>query len=97
MMCSQKEIDMSDENWTYLKVPDKAWNILIEALVMDMDSTWKSPAIREEISRAVDTIETLRLVVTRDVVLNHGDLFDIRATEEGVVITRHQAKKTAKS
>lgn len=88
---------MSDESWTYLKVPDRAWDILIETLVMDMDSTWNSPAIREDISRAVYTIETLRLVVTRDVVLNCGDSFDIQATEGGVVITRHQAKKTSKS
>jgi hypothetical protein len=49
----------SSEGLVYLRIPQWAWRIIITTLEMDMDSSWNSLEIREEISRAVDAIEEL--------------------------------------
>lgn len=47
------------EDWVYLRVPQWAWKIIVTTLEMDMDSSWISFEIREEISRAIDAVEEL--------------------------------------
>lgn len=44
-------------------MPEPAWNVLAETLALDAESAHIDPALRAEIQAALDTLETVRLLV----------------------------------
>jgi hypothetical protein len=45
-------------------LPESAWNVLSETLVLDAESAHIDPELREEIQAALDTLETVQLLAT---------------------------------
>ncbi|RLC76383.1 MAG: hypothetical protein DRJ03_28780 [Chloroflexi bacterium] len=64
----------NNKGQVYLKIPEWAWEILSETLIMDTESSWNSLEIRAEISRAMETVEIIQPTVTQVAVLDEDDL-----------------------
>jgi len=45
--------------YTYLKVPSSEWNLLEETLYMDSESKYFDYDLREELSEALETVQTI--------------------------------------
>ena len=47
----------TEDDFVYIKCPESAWETLAETLLMDMDSSWFDPALREEIQKAFNQLQ----------------------------------------
>jgi len=52
---------MNKVNYTYLRIPDKAWDVLAETLSMDTSSHSIEPRLRAQIARAFDKVEHIEV------------------------------------
>ena len=57
-----------ETEYTYLKVPSSEWNLLEETLYMDTQSSMFDYELREELTEALETVQTIRepLTLTTD-------------------------------
>ena len=83
----------TEEKWTYIRVPESAWDIISETIDMDIDSHFIAHNIRIELRRAIEKVEHLTLVSKSEVVLHPGDPFDLTPLQGNVSIKKHRIKK----
>lgn len=69
-----------------MRFPEWAWEVLSEALALDMESSSVSLDLRDEMRAAFSGIEHLVLVSQEEVTLRPGDNFEIVPATGGVVI-----------
>ena len=57
-----------ETKYTYLKVPSSEWNLLEETLYMDSESSSFDYELREELTEALETVQTIKepLTLTTD-------------------------------
>lgn len=53
-----------ETKYTYLKVPSSEWNLLEETLYMDTESKYFDYDLREELSEALETVQTIKEPLT---------------------------------
>lgn len=49
----------SSDDFVYLKIPSSAWDLLLETLQLDSESSAFDLALRKDLSKALDEIEHL--------------------------------------
>ena len=50
----------NETEYTYLKVPSSEWNLLEETLYMDSESKYFDYDLREELTEALETVQTIK-------------------------------------
>lgn len=57
-----------ETEYTYLKIPSSEWNLMEETLYMDSESKYFDYDLREELTEALETVQTIRepLTLTTD-------------------------------